>query len=89
MKTIEQILENLQDGIIESKETDPIYHPNFYGYIKIENKEVVAIGEERVRDGGWLWFRDSSNTGTFESALRHISDWPNLVELAKRINKRD
>lgn len=50
----------VEDKIYSSEETDN--QKNIYNYFKVKNNKIVAIGEERGRDGGWYWFEDTKET---------------------------
>ncbi len=43
----------VNDGNYSSEETDN--QKLVYNYFKVKNNQIVAIGEERIRDGGWYW----------------------------------
>jgi nicotinamide phosphoribosyltransferase len=45
---------NVEDGIYSSQITDN--QQGVYNYFEVKNSEIVSIGEERIREGGWYWF---------------------------------
>lgn len=69
----------IADGVYSSVDTDNSPE-NYYDYIRIENGEIAGIGEERVRDGGWVWLHGNSG---LESKIEELKQWPNLYKLAK------
>ena len=46
----------LEDGIYTSIDIDKNSTNQYNGYFIITNNTIVAVGEERGREGGWLWF---------------------------------
>lgn len=47
------------DNIYRSTHTDiGISFWNYHSYFRVKNNKIVAIGEERGRDGGWYWTAD-------------------------------
>lgn len=45
------------DNIYRSTHTDiGISTWNYNSYFQVKDNKIVAIGEERGRDGGWYWF---------------------------------
>lgn len=65
-----------------SIDTDPENsNHSYYGYFETQNEEIVGVGEERMRDGGWVWLKGMKelNSETLQSI---IGDWPNLYDLA-------
>jgi nicotinamide phosphoribosyltransferase len=45
---------NVEDGIYSSQITDN--QQGVYNYFEVKNSEIVSIGEEKIREGGWYWF---------------------------------
>ena len=44
----------VEDKIYSSETTDN--SKQIYNYFRVKNSKICAIGEERIRDGGWYWF---------------------------------
>ena len=72
-----------EDNTYDSNITDPDNSSLGYcGYFKVENNKIVAIGEERGRDGGWFWLNHMNN---MYPALIKNKEWLNLTLLAKTL----
>ena len=67
----------VEDKIYSSEQTDN--QKQIYNYFKVENNEIVSIGEERVREGGWSWFKETSQITKEEARSlgeqQMIADW--------------
>lgn len=66
----------LTDGIYSSETTDNS-HSSCHGYFKIENGKLTGIGQERGREGGWIWHEGMDNQ---EYAVKALNEWSNLYE---------
>ena len=51
--------EKVKDAIYNSIEMDRISSKSYNFYFRVVDNEIVAIGEERGRDGGWFWIKSS------------------------------
>lgn len=45
------------DGLYTSRDTDSSSW-NYHDYFQAKNNEITAIGHERGREGGWVWFKE-------------------------------
>ena len=67
----------VEDKIYSSEQTDNQHQ--VYNYFEVKNNEIIAVGEERVREGGWYWFKPKPKI-TKEQAQslgeqQMITDW--------------
>lgn len=67
----------VEDKIYSSEQTDNQHQ--VYNYFEVKNNEIIAVGEERVREGGWYWFKPNPKI-TKEQAQslgeqQMIADW--------------
>lgn len=46
----------LPDMVYDSIGTDN--SKQVYVYVRVKDNKIIAIGEERIRDGGWYWFSE-------------------------------
>lgn len=70
----------VEDKLYSSEQTDN--QKQTYNYFKVENNEIVAIGEERVREGGWYWFKETPQINKEQARSlgeqQMIADWLQL-----------
>ena len=81
MKSFRKIarIKTIKDGFYTSMETDKS-SGSCYGYFKVEDGKITGIGEERGRDGGWIWFSDYKMP--VDKAILDLKEWPKLYQLA-------
>ena len=57
LESIETGENTTYDGVYNSISVDENSCDSFHEYAQITDNKIIALGEERGRDGGWYWFK--------------------------------